>query len=72
MAPVAGSVSRFPEHDRAQRFTKIEGERAAFGLKVLYDCDDAEVEYVSFSIFDDSIFSSDTWVVHVASSPSMG
>lgn len=37
-----------------------EVERAAFGLKVLYDGDDAEVEYVSIPVFVDSTFIANT------------
>lgn len=43
--PEAGRVSRAPDPDRVPKLTGTEVARAAFGLKVLYDCADAEVEY---------------------------
>lgn len=51
--PEADSVSRTPESNRAHRPARTEVEREAFGLKVLYDCEDAEVEYVSLPVTED-------------------
>lgn len=42
----AGRVLRTPDPHRAPKPTGAEVERAAFGLKVMYDGVDAEVEYV--------------------------
>lgn len=47
MAPEQSMVSRLPEPDVFAGLTSAEKERAEFGLKVLYEHPDAEVEYVA-------------------------
>lgn len=46
-APKPSKVSRLPEPDVLADLTSAEKERAEFGLKVLYEHADAEVEYVA-------------------------
>lgn len=45
--PEPSRVSRVAGPSRAPKATTAEVGRAEFGLKVLYDCDDAEVEYAT-------------------------
>lgn len=44
-SPGLGIVSRVPKAGKVPGLSRAEIDRAQFGLKVLYDCDDAEVEY---------------------------